>query len=115
MQEQGGAYISRVEDLYTGAADGTLGCTHLARLYGNKVKCVDETGEGKGRLVLTDTEGLETDVAQIGENNPSTLTFVVPENLAPGEYSLRIETYFTSGSLLKKVRRIEYGETIRIV
>lgn len=115
VQEQGGAYISRVEDLYTGATDGTLGCTHLARLYGNKVKCVDATGEGKGRLVLTDTQGRETDVTQIGENNPSTLTFVVPENLAPGEYSLRIETYFTSGSLLKKVRRIEYGETIRIV
>ena len=84
-------------------------------LYGNKVKCVDATGEGKGRLVLTDAQGRETDVTQIGENNPSTLTFVVPENLAPGEYSLRIETYFTSGSLLKKVRRIEYGETIRIV
>lgn len=115
VQQQGGAYISRVEDLYTGAADGTLGCTHLARIYGNKVKCVDATGEGKGRLVLTDAQGRETDVTQIGENNPSTLTFVVPENLAPGEYSLRIETYFTSGSLLKKVRRIEYGETIRIV
>lgn len=115
VQEQGGAYISRVEDLYTGATDGTLGCTHLARLYGNKVKCVDATGEGKGRLVLTDAQGRETDVTQIGENNPSTLTFVVPENLAPGEYSLRIETYFTSGSLLKKARRIEYGETIRIV
>ena len=115
VQQQGGAYISRVEDLYTGATDGTLGCTHLARIYGNKVKCVDATGEGKGRLVLTDTQGQETDVTQIGENNPSTLTFVVPENLAPGEYRLRIETYFTSGSLLKKVRRIAYGEAIRIV
>ena len=115
VQEQGGAYISRVEDLYTGATDGTLGCTHLARIYGNKVKCVDATGEGKGRLVLTDAQGRETDVTQIGENNPSTLTFVVPENLAPGEYSLRIETYFTSGSLLKKARRIAYGGTIRIV
>ena len=115
VQEQGGAYIIWVEDLYTGAADGTLGCTHLARLYGNKVKCVDATGEGKGRLVLTDTQGQETDVTQIGENNPSTLTFVVPENLAPGEYRLRVETYYTSGSLLKKVRRIAYGGTIRIV
>lgn len=115
VQEQGGAYISRVEDLYTEATDGTLGCTHLARLYGNKVKCVDATGEGKGRLVLTDAQGRETDVTQIGENNPSTLTFIVPENLAPGEYRLRIETYYTSGSLLKKVRRIEYGGTIRIV
>ena len=115
VQQQGGAYISRVEDLYTGAADGTLGCTHLARIYGNKVKCVDATGEGKGRLVLTDTQGQETDVTQIGENNPSTLTFVVPENLAPGEYRLRVETYYTSGSLLKKVRRIAYGGTIRIV
>ena len=115
VQEQGGAYISRVEDLYTGAADGTLGCTHLARLYGNKVKCVDETGEGKGRLVLTDAQGRETDMTPIGENNPSTITFVVPENLEPGKYRLRIETYFTSGSLLKKVRRIEYDKTIRIV
>lgn len=115
VQEQGGAYISRVEDLYTRTADGTLGCTHLARLYGNKVKCVDATGEGKGRLILTDTQGRETDVTQIGENNPSTLTFVVPENLAPGEYRLRVETYYTSGSLLKKVRRIAYGGTIRIV
>ncbi len=115
VQEQGGAYISRVEDLYTGATDGTLGCTHLARLYENKVKCVDATGEGKGRLILTDTQGQETDVTQIGENNPSTLTFIVPENLAPGEYRLRVETYYTSGSLLKKVRRIEYAEAIRIV
>lgn len=115
VQQQGGAYISRVEDLYTGATDGTLGCTHLARIYGNKVKCVDATGKGKGRLVLTDAQERETDVTQIGENNPSTLTFVVPENLAPGEYRLRVETYYTSGSLLKKARRIAYGGTIRIV
>jgi hypothetical protein len=46
---------------------------------------------------------------RISENTPSKLMVRVPSSLMKGEYTLRIVTHYTSGSiLLKEPRTIEY-------
>ena len=113
LQEQGGAYISRVLNQYTGE-DNIFGRNDLAKIIGNKIKSVGVDGSDKGgKLKLVSTLGVETEIEKIGEKTPSVITFNIPQDLAEGEYQVVIETYYAGSNLLKEARTI-VGPTITI-
>ncbi len=109
----GGAKIEFIYDVASKQRDGKITPGGLVEVTGNKIRCIDETGEGLGRIVFLDSQSLE-EVATVSEttvgiNEPSRLMFIVPSTLTDGEYMLRIETYFSrSDALLKNLRVIDY-------
>ena len=115
LQEQGGAAITGVEDQITGARDGATGRGHVLAIYGNKIKAVGATGADKeGHAYLSSELEVDTEV-QIAQNDPSCVTILIPNDLAEGNYQLRIETYYASGkNPLKSVRTIVCPITIKI-
>lgn len=115
LQEQGGAAITGVEDQITGARDGSTGRGHVLAIYGNKIKAVGATGADKeGHAYLSSELEVDTEV-QIAQNDPSCVTILIPNDLAEGNYQLRIETYYASGkNPLKSVRIIVCPITIKI-
>ena len=115
LQEQGGAAITGVEDQITGARDGSTGRGHVLAIYGNKIKAVGATGADKeGHAYLSSELEVDTEV-QIAQNDPSCVTILIPNDLAEGNYQLRIETYYASGkNPLKNVRIIVCPITIKI-
>lgn len=115
LQEQGGAAITGVEDQITGARDGATGRGHVLAIYGNKIKAVGATGADKeGHAYLSSELEVDTEV-QIAQNDPSCVTILIPNDLAEGNYQLRIETYFTPGkNALKEMRTIVCPITIKI-
>lgn len=114
-QTQGGAVITGVEDQITGARDGNTGRGHVLAIYGNKIKAVGATGADKeGHAYLSSELEVDTEV-QIAQNDPSCVTILIPNDLAEGNYQLRIETYFTPGkNALKEMRTIVCPITIKI-
>ena len=100
-----------------GGETDTFTPSSLPCLRGHKIKCINADGSGIGRLVLTDcTTGEEHPVERIVENYPKRLTFQFPPGLPAGEYTLSIETYYTTNpSLLKKPRCIVYGRPLVLV
>ena len=65
-------------------------------------------------ITLTDSEGAETRIkaGAIGLNQPSKLIFLVPANLAAGDYTLTITTQFNGGYQLKTPRSV--SQTIKV-
>lgn len=110
LHENGGAKIVDLIDLTTRQKTDTFTPSSLLCLRGHKIKCINADGSGIGRLVLTDcTTGKEHPVERIVENYPKRLTFQFPPGLPAGEYTLSIETYYTTGvRLLRKPRVITY-------
>lgn len=103
--ELGGAKITRVKDLYTGATDGTVHAGDMIEITGNKIKCLNADGSGIGRFTLYNESESGEEITQLGYNDPSRITFMFPTGLLTGTYRLEIETYFTSGSNLLKTPR----------
>lgn len=100
-------YILETEDKKTGLKDGsaTAGRNFFVRGAMLKVVGDDEsvgvtlTNEAKAVTKLTD------DLITI--NNPSSLTFLLPADLAEGEYTLTVMTQFAnSGHMLKTPRSV---------
>ena len=66
-------------------------------------------------LWLVDTAGMETKLQDIISNLPSRITGQIP-TLAPGAYTIKIVTQFTTGGeLLKKPRKFVYDEKPLII
>lgn len=103
--ELGGAKITRVKDLYTGATDGTVHAGDMIEITGNKIKCLNADGSGIGRFTLYNESESGEEITQLGYNDPSRITFMFPTGLLPGSYRLEIETYFAAGSKLLKTPR----------
>ena len=81
-------------------------------LTGKNIKVVgDDPSVG---ITLTDSEGAETRIkaGAIGLNQPSKLIFLVPANLAAGDYTLTITTQFNGGYQLKTPRSV--SQTIKV-
>ena len=81
-------------------------------LTGKNIKVVgDDPSVG---ITLTDGEGTETRIkaGAIGLNQPSKLIFLVPANLAAGDYTLTITTQFNGGYQLKTPRSV--SQTIKV-
>ena len=95
-------YILETEDKKTGLKDGsaTAGRGALLKVVGDDESVgVTLTNEAKAVTKLTD------DLITI--NNPSSLTFLLPADLAEGEYTLTVMTQFAnSGHMLKTPRSV---------
>ena len=100
-------YILGTEDRKTGLKDGTMTPGRNFFVRGAMLKVVGDdesvgvtlTNEAKAVTKLTD------DLITI--NNPSSLTFLLPADLAEGEYTLTVMTQFAnSGHMLKTPRSV---------
>lgn len=110
--DQGGARISQVKDLDTGAVDGTIGRDHTIEVSGIKVKSVNQDGTGIGKVALVNESGLEEPITHLIYNYPSYFTFRCPNDLTEGQYELLVETYYTTGPLLKTPHVLTYPVTL---
>ena len=100
-------YILETEDKKTGLKDGSATAGRNFFVCGAMLKVVGDdesvgvtlTNEAKAVTKLTD------DLITI--NNPSSLTFLLPADLAEGEYTLTVMTQFAnSGHMLKTPRSV---------
>ena len=101
-----GLAINAITDISSGEVNSRLTPGGGVNLTGSKIK-IDGDTVGVGiKLINQDTQE-ETPVimSSILVNEPSKITFIVPDALANGDYSLIITTQFgNSGSLLKEAR-----------
>lgn len=92
----------------TGATNGHLKRGAIAFANGGGILCKDATGEGLGKGYLRNEFDVDEEL-EIKSSTDDTLIFVVPIDLAEGNYTLRIETYIgTNGKLQTEPRTIEY-------
>ena len=101
--------VSGVQDAATRAEDASATPGRAFTLTGRNIKLLgDDPSVG---LVLIDADGTETTIAQDlwVINDPSRVTFIIPADLEPGTYTLRLTTQYSghSKSLLKSPRSIE--------
>lgn len=101
-----GLAINAITDISSGEVNSRLTPGGGVNLTGSKIK-IDGDTVGVGiKLINQDTQE-ETPILMrsILVNEPSKITFIVPDALANGDYSLIITTQFgNSGSLLKEAR-----------
>ena len=98
----GDTNIAEILDMTTGKTDGTVTPGSMVQLKGNKIKCVNADGSGIGKLTLYNDAESGEEVPVLGVNEPPKIIFVFSTGLLAGEYSLEIETYFTSGTTMLK-------------
>lgn len=100
-------YILETEDRKTGLKDGSATAGHNFFVRGAMLKVVGDH-ESVG-VTLTDSKGATTKLTddQITINNPSSLTLLLPADLAEGEYTLTVTTqYGSAGHILKTPRSV---------
>ncbi len=100
-------YILETEDRKTGLKDGSATAGHNFFVRGAMLKVVGDH-ESVG-VTLTDSKGATTKLTddQITINNPSSLTLLLPADLAEGEYTLTVTTqYGSAGHILKMPRSV---------
>ena len=111
---QGGAEIVKVTDLTTGATNGEIGRGHPIEVSGYKVKAVNADGTGIGEVSLVNDAGYKEPITSLIYNEPSYFTFICPDDLTEGQYTLEVVTYYTTNStkLLKTPRTLTYPVTL---
>ena len=99
-------YILATEDRKTGLKDGSATAGHNFFVRGAMLKVVGDH-ESVG-VTLTDSKGATTKLTddQITINNPSSLTLLLPADLAEGEYTLTVTTQYSNSYTLKVPRSI---------
>ena len=99
-------YILETEDRKTGLKDGSATAGHNFFVRGAMLKVVGDH-ESVG-VTLTDSKGATTKLTddQITINNPSSLTLLLPADLAEGEYTLTVTTQYSNSYTLKGPRSI---------
>lgn len=91
--------IESVYDLKTQAYDDVLSPGHMIELRGNRFK-VNMEEPDEGIYLIYEADGTATRLEQIHNNLPSTLTAMLPEGLAAGDYSLEVRTRLIGNSKL---------------
>ena len=92
----------------TGQTNGHLKRGAIAFANGIGIECKDATGEGFGKGYLRNEFEVDEEL-EIRLSTNDSLVFVVPIDLAEGNYTLRIETYIgENGKLQTEPRTIEY-------
>jgi hypothetical protein len=101
-----GTYINTVFDVASGELNAILTPGGAVNVTGTKIKIAgdDPTNGIKLIDVATATETV-IDPASVAVNDPSKLTFVLPVDLAVGDYRLAITTQFSSTNVLLKTPR----------
>jgi hypothetical protein len=108
VKADGGARIGLVTDVNTGKTDGTISRHGDIIITGEKIKIAPLGEAGLGVFYVT-ADGLDyPGEPTLTQNGPKKIICRVPE-LAPGPYTLKIVTRFTSGNnLLKEPRTLRY-------
>lgn len=115
-QENGGAQMVSVLDQLTELNDGTVKRGNPILIKGNKIKLVNAEGENKkGKIFLYNESEEETPVTQIITSEPSSFSFILPNDLAEGAYRLEIETYFAGANVLTNPRRLVFPRALNVV
>jgi len=102
--------INSVTDVATGEVNSKLTPGAPVNIIGNRIK-VEGDKEGVGLKLIQEDTKEETVIPKthISTNSPSKLSFVVPADLAAGDYRLVIVTQFSSaGRLLKETRSCSF-------
>jgi hypothetical protein len=106
-----------VINLQTRVADGTLTRGRNAEVEGSYIKVAgDDPSVG---VWLANVDGnqppykLEADL--IVNNNPSKLLLLIPTDLDPGTYRLKIVTQFSPGHQLKAPREVVYAQELTLL
>jgi hypothetical protein len=98
--------ISSVEDVVTGEVNVCLTRGGMAHIHGSKIK-IAGANASVGLKLMQSTAIRDIPTTAIGINDPSRVSFVVPADLDPGEYTLSIVTQYTgSGIELKNPRTV---------
>jgi hypothetical protein len=107
--------ISSVEDVVTGEVNVCLTRGGMVHIYGNKIKITG--ADPTVGLKLTQSTGgtvWAIPATAIGINDPSRVSFVVPADLTPDEYTLSLVTQYSGSKDLKNPRTVtlEYPLTV---
>jgi hypothetical protein len=105
--------ISSVEDVVTGEVNVCLTRGGMVHIHGSKIK-IFGSDPGVGLKLTLSAGGDIRDIpaTAIGINDPSRVSFVVPSDLSPGEYTLSIATQYAGGAKELKLPRtvaLEYA------
>jgi hypothetical protein len=110
-------YILQVINMQTKAADGTLTRGRNAQVEGAHIKVTgDKPSVGVYFINAESAEEIKLEADFIVTNDPSKLLLLVPADLAPGAYRLKVVTQFSSGNkLLKAPREAIYGHELTVI
>ena len=112
VKEGGGAAIGLVTDTLTEATDGTITPGEDILIEGAKIKIAGDPDLCGVYFIPRDApeETIYKVERRLTQNDPSRIIARVPATLAPGSYTLRIVTQFTSSGsiMLKEPRTLEY-------
>ena len=111
------AAISIITDVVTGKSNEVLTPNGMASIKGTRIKIEGEK-EGVG-LFLTEQESqtvTQVPVTTIGMNDPSKIMFIIPADLAAGDYILSIVTQFSGNSarVLNDSRTITLNKVLKV-
>jgi hypothetical protein len=107
--------ISSVEDVVTGEVNVCLTRGGMAHIYGSKIKISGADPAVGLKLRLSNGDIRDIPATAIGINDPSRVSFVVPAELVPDEYTLSIVTQYTgSGTELKHPRTVKLEYPLQI-
>lgn len=106
-------YIGGVTDVSTRAQDASATAGRPFTLKGGKLKIVG-TDESVG-ITLTDSEGIVTRITEdlYVANGSTKVTFIIPNGLADGVYTMTLTTQYANAVTLLKTPR-SVNKTIRI-
>lgn len=105
--EKGAAmFVGGVQDVSTRAQDASATAGRAFTLTGGRLK-VAGTDASVG-ITLTSASGTVTKVTEdlYVTNDPSKLTFIIPNGLADGAYELKVTTQYNGSGLLKSPRSV---------
>ncbi|OAV66410.1 hypothetical protein Barb6XT_01952 [Bacteroidales bacterium Barb6XT] len=107
-------FVDQIFDVVTKLIDEILTPGHDIHVTGSKIK-IAGTGADIGFFFIN-TLGDRFKAAEININTPGMLSIRVPDNLAPGLYTIEIVTQYVAGSakLLKEARVISYPVQLRV-
>ena len=111
-----GTIVNSVTDIASGEVNTRLTNGGAVNLTGSKIKIAGDN-PANGISLTNQANNVVTVIAvnAIAINDPSKITFIVPADLAPGDYKLSITTQFSSQSTLLKDPRTSIFDYILTV
>jgi hypothetical protein len=108
--------ISSVEDVVTGEINVCLTRGGMAHVHGSKIKITGSDPAIGLRLTQSGNAAVwDIPTTAIGINDPSRVSFVVPSDLVPDEYTLSIITQYSGTSKeLKSPRTVTLEYTLQV-
>jgi hypothetical protein len=91
--------IESVYDLKTQSYDNTLSPGHMIEIRGSRLKVHMEQPD-EGIFLINDADGAATRLDHVHGNLPSTLSAMLPEGLAAGDYTVEVRTRLSGNSSL---------------